>query len=1310
MPSLKVLPPLALILLCFSNTLPSQIRTFYEHGYQISHYDLRDPSFSQNHSFGFDIEDMYQEPDGLLWLPVAMELVKFDGYNFEVIRPPRDMRLNDSRDQFNYITKDSRGNIWASTLGAGILKYDQVKRQFSRISTGNGDSDQTLGIVQDTFGTLWAGSWAGGIFRINDGDSLQWSLSGIRSAVHYVAEPIDELFRGQRTLAGIDSIGSNRQESRTFTITKPQKVIVLGQGELNYGSKHYVDHGWLTSEAGKIIWSMQPERSYEAGSLIVNRLHIDTLTLKPGNYTLHYRTNESYAYGDWRWRFGSAVFTEPTPPSAPAWWGIRLFEHDPAIENSIWSEIADFQASGQLHSDYAYPYQDANGSIWFYGQNLEKLVPVSANKYIFEPYSDWLRQDADESWTDIVVLLTRETDQLWLGGVISTAGGSYTHTLGIFDTADRTFRRIKTGLPPEAMIHTLAQDEAGNLWMGTYDHGLHRLAPPFVDFASAERPNLKSFYLRTEEDTEGSGLPFRNRGIKSLLIDQQNNLWVGLWRNFMFRIDLDPLPYDLIDMKAITGREEARPRDAFEDSNGRLWIALDNELIRYNLSDGSVERYRGEVNGIPLGRPYPLVEIDDGERLLFLFNHLDETGIRQISMVEHNPVTNQFTERMSWDLESPFPFPDGFLINDSLLCIERGYLINYRNWTIFRELTDLIETTQDRPRRLLSTPGSERGFWVASQFQNILHLEINANGVDTLAILPENSSMLDIHQARDGTLWVSTISALKVYGFDPDTVLVFDELDGLPNRGNGIIVEDETGKIWDFTAINPAVIDPQSGKVLNLPSLSQLARKTMTIHFQHGKIYVPGQEEVYIFYPDQSFDRAALPILKLKTLTTHRYDRQREEMVSRELVIAERKQIVLPYAENNLSISFAGILFDDPKSVQYAYQMKGYQQGWQEAGHERIASYTGLPPGRYTFQVRAANGFGQWNEPSSLSIRILPPWWRTWWAYTLYVLLAAGSLFWYVQSLRRKVKEKQAQLEKEQAFSHKLERINQANQRFVPQDFLSILGKTSIEDLHLGDQTQTKMTILFSDIRSYTGLSESMSPKENFRFINGYLGRVGPVIKKHGGFINQYLGDGLMALFVNDHTQAVQAAVEMQQVLRNYNEERRRKNRPPLRTGIGLNTGQLMLGIIGDQNRYDSAVISDAVNTASRMEGLTKVFGASIIISERTLQELDAANLAHRYLGRVKVKGKDKAQKIYDVYEGDPAEIHQLKEQTKTRFEAGIAHYAGRRFGKAVECFKQVLAVYPEDKAARYYQDKSVQYIVDGVAEDWSGVEEMAFK
>lgn len=142
------------------------------------------------------------------------------------------------------------------------------------------------------------------------------------------------------------------------------------------------------------------------------------------------------------------------------------------------------------------------------------------------------------------------------------------------------------------------------------------------------------------------------------------------------------------------------------------------------------------------------------------------------------------------------------------------------------------------------------------------------------------------------------------------------------------------------------------------------------------------------------------------------------------------------------------------------------------------------------------------------------------------------------------------------------------------------------------------MSVLFANIRSFTSLSEKMTPADNFKFINAYLSRMQPVINQHHGFIDKYIGDAIMALFSGDADNAVQAGIAMLQKLAEYNQSRQRSGYVPIQIGIGINTGLLMLGTVGGEERMDGTVISDAVNRASRIEGMTKMYGATLLITE----------------------------------------------------------------------------------------------------------------
>lgn len=258
--------------------------------------------------------------------------------------------------------------------------------------------------------------------------------------------------------------------------------------------------------------------------------------------------------------------------------------------------------------------------------------------------------------------------------------------------------------------------------------------------------------------------------------------------------------------------------------------------------------------------------------------------------------------------------------------------------------------------------------------------------------------------------------------------------------------------------------------------------------------------------------------------------------------------------------------------------------------------------------------------------------------------------------------------------------------RFVPMAFLHYLGRESITDVQLGDQTQTTMTILFADIRAFTSLSEQLTPEETFTFLNDYLGRVGPIIRQHHGFVDKYIGDGLMALFPRTPEDAVQAAITMQQEVARFNQERIAQGTFSIRIGVGIHTGLMMLGTVGEEKRIESTVISDAVNLASRIEGLTKEYGAGILISEATLRGIPRPGRYHcRFLDRVQVKGKQVAVSIYEIFEGDLPDDVNLKEKTKPDFEQAVQYYCQGNFSEARLYMQHVIHVHPFDKAAQVY-------------------------
>jgi signal transduction histidine kinase/class 3 adenylate cyclase len=278
-----------------------------------------------------------------------------------------------------------------------------------------------------------------------------------------------------------------------------------------------------------------------------------------------------------------------------------------------------------------------------------------------------------------------------------------------------------------------------------------------------------------------------------------------------------------------------------------------------------------------------------------------------------------------------------------------------------------------------------------------------------------------------------------------------------------------------------------------------------------------------------------------------------------------------------------------------------------------------------------------------------------------------------------------------------LSQLNNAYARFVPREFLNQLGQESILNVKLGDQIQKEMTVMFADVRSFTTLSENLTPEESFQFVNLLLSGLGPIIRNHNGFIDKFMGDGVMALFPNSADDALNAAIRMQRELNELNQTRPKNSQ--VRIGIGIHTGLLMLGTVGEERRMEGTVISDVVNAAARLESLTKIFGSGIIVSEETLNKL-TSSYPHRSLGIVRVKGKRQAVSIYEVLSGVDS-LDELKLQTRALLEEALHQYQRSVLNLALDGFGKVLSINPDDPVAKAYAERTVQLQRDGKAASW---------
>lgn len=291
-----------------------------------------------------------------------------------------------------------------------------------------------------------------------------------------------------------------------------------------------------------------------------------------------------------------------------------------------------------------------------------------------------------------------------------------------------------------------------------------------------------------------------------------------------------------------------------------------------------------------------------------------------------------------------------------------------------------------------------------------------------------------------------------------------------------------------------------------------------------------------------------------------------------------------------------------------------------------------------------------------------------------------------------------------------LKLTNEAVQRFVPYEFLALLKRASIREVARGDSAAMQMEILFCDLRDFTTIIEKLPASQAFAFINDWLAHMEPAIQHHQGFVNQYLGDCIMALFDSGADKAVRAGIAMLQALRDFNAAQLHVPGTEIRIGIGLNTGPIMLGTIGGRDRLDSGVVGDAVNVASRVEGMTKIYGAPFLITDLTLARLQKPDdFCFRELDIVAAKGKVRPVRIYEVLDGLPTRTRDVRLATSLDFSSGLEAYRHGDFSVARSYFQSCLSGDPDDVPAKLYVQRCSTLLTQPPSR-WDGISQLTEK
>jgi len=506
----------------------------------------------------------------------------------------------------------------------------------------------------------------------------------------------------------------------------------------------------------------------------------------------------------------------------------------------------------------------------------------------------------------------------------------------------------------EDIVYSLHYDESGVLWIGTNGGGIDKMKQPDNEFT----------YWRNNPDDPGS---LSKGKVNAVFQDSHGVLWVGFYNSGLDRY------------QAETGRmahyrhNEEDPyslsndivTDIFEDSRGNLWLCTNGGLNRYDREADHFERWFGPEHATPLKDQivYGIIEDIDGSLWIATYNsglarYYPSNG--RMEYYQHNP-------------DNPRSLSDS-LVYDMLID---------RNQTLW-------VSTNNGLNRFDRSDGS---------FTRYYHDETDP---DTLT----NNTVRKLYEDSQGRLWMGTVSGgLNLYHPDTETFTHYMQEDGLPSNTIYGILEDQQNRLWISTMDQLAVFDPELEQFQIVDEDNGIwAEQFSAGHYESestNELYFGTTEGLYKLQPGDFSRNEHVPPVRLTSFRV--FDREVDFGRSLQLV----DEIELSYKDKFIAFEFAALDYVNPQKNKYAYKLEGFDEDWVYPATRRYASYTNLPPGEYTFRVKASNSDGVWNEAGlSIDLQVVPPLWKTTSAYVLYALVGLLLLYLVLQMINREQRRK----------------------------------------------------------------------------------------------------------------------------------------------------------------------------------------------------------------------------------------------------------------------------------------------------------------
>ncbi|MEY4110673.1 MAG: hypothetical protein RLZZ46_1028, partial [Bacteroidota bacterium] len=777
--------------------------------------------------------------------------------------------------------------------------------------------------------------------------------------------------------------------------------------------------------------------------------------------------------------------------------------------------------------------------------------------------------------------------------------------------------------------------QSGNMWFGTDGGGV-----------SKHNGNLFTHF------TEEEGLS--NNTVYSILQDQSGNMWFGTDGGGVSKYDGKSFTH----FTEKEGLSNNRVYSIIEDQSGNLWFGTDGGVSKY---DGKSFIHFTEKEGLSNNTVFSILQDQSGN----MWFGTDGGGVSKLTLSK---------------------------------------VEGYDDYS-FTHFTEKEGLSNNQVRSILEDQSGN--LWFGTYGGGVSKLALSrVEGYDHYSFthftekegLP-NNTVLSILEDKSGNLWfgtygggISKLALNKVEGYDNYSLTSFTEKEGLSNKYVFNMLQDKAGNLWFGTRFGlnrlskKKLVDffdkYKSGKLSEKDLLFKSygyedgflgmgVNVGKTIYeARDGTIWIGANDRLTAYHPTKADVPDTLaPNIQLTGISLFNENIAWVNIANKKdtgIVLGNGvsigdfefdgiskwyglpESLSLAYNNNDLTFNFIGITMRHPKKVMYQYKLEGIDENWSAITNRTEAPYGNLPEGFYTFKVKAMNSEGYWSKPFAYTFEIRPPWWRTWWAYTLYAVSALFSVVLYIRWRERALRKRQKELEvkvdeattvirsqkqevERQRDEIELQKAEVEIQKQHSEDLLlNILPVGVAEELKAKGSAEAKLieevTVLFTDFKGFTQLSEKLTPKDLVKEIHECFSAFDVIMQKHGIEKIKTIGDAYMAaggLPLPSGTHArdvVLAALDIQSFMENHKIEKEAKGELYFTIRIGIHTGPVVAGIVGIKKfAYD--IWGDTVNMASRMESSGEV--GKVNISGATY-ELVKPYFNCEYRGEIEAKGKGK--------------------------------------------------------------------------------------